>query len=108
MSHDEIIAVAARHFGVRPCDILGPGREKTRIRMRFITATIVRDRLEVSYPELARIFGYHDHTSAMNGVRRARGKRKSSALWAADFDAIERALPRYRAEEAVERLEIGA
>jgi chromosomal replication initiation ATPase DnaA len=105
---DQIINAAAKHFGVRPCDILGPGREKTKIRMRFITAAIVREKLEVSYPELARIFGYNDHTSAMNGVKRARRQRESRTLWACDFDAIENALLTWREEIEIEKLEIWA
>jgi chromosomal replication initiator protein len=104
---DDIINAAAKHFGVRPCDILGPGREKSRIRMRFIAAAIVRERLEPSYTELARIFGYRDHTSVMSGVKRARLKRERDAYWADDFNAIERDLLPWREEITIERLELG-
>lgn len=106
MTVDQILSAAADHFGVRPCDILGPGREKTRIRMRFITAAIVRERLDLSYPELARIFGYNDHTSALNGVRRARLARERNQLWADDFAAIDTALLNWREERAIEALEM--
>lgn len=108
MTADQILSIAARHFGVRPCDIIGPGREKSRVKARFITAAIVRERLDVSYTELARILGYRDHTSVMNGVRRARSKRESNAYWAADFDAIENALLPWREESEIEKLEMGA
>lgn len=106
MTHDDIINAAAKHFGVRPCDILGPGREKTRIRMRFITAAIVRQRLEMSYTELARVFGYTDHTSAMSGIKRARHQREVNQLWADDFSAIERSLLDWREEAEIEKLEM--
>lgn len=108
MNHDEIINAAAEHFNVRPCDILGPGREKSRIRMRFITAALVRERLDVSYTELARILGYRDHTSAMHAVRHARLKREANQRWSDDFSAIERALLTWREEAEIEKLEIGA
>lgn len=108
MNADQIIEAAADHFGVRTCDITCPGREKTRIRMRFIVAALLRDRLEMSYPEIARELGYNDHTSAMNGVRRARAQRELNWRWDADFKSIERSLLTWREERAVESLEMSA
>jgi chromosomal replication initiation ATPase DnaA len=71
-------------------------------------AAIIRDRLDMSYTELARVLGYRDHTSVMNGVRRARINRMQNDYWAADFSAIENAMLPWREEAEIEKLEIGA
>ena len=108
MTADDIINAAAEHFGVRPCDILGPGRSKSLIRARHITLAICRERLEMSYPELGRVFGDRDHTTIMNAVKRARHGRMNHPMWADDFNAIERAVLPWREESEIEKLEMGA
>ncbi len=106
MTADTIINATAEYFGMRPCDLIGPGRSKTRIKARFIACSLVRERLDVSYPELARMFGYNDHTSAMNGVRRARVERMRNYIWARAFSAIENAILDWREEVEIEKLEM--
>jgi len=103
---DHVIAVAAKHFGIRPCDIIGPGRSPRLIKARFICCSIVRERLDLSYPELAKALGYGDHTAAINAVRQARVRRQTNDYWARDFDAIETALLDWREEREIERLEM--
>jgi len=105
---DRIIEAAAVHFGVRPCDIIGPGREKTKIRMRHIAACIIRERLDMSYPEISKALGCRDHTTAMNAVRRARHHREVNPMWADDFNGILKLLLDWREEREIERLEVGA
>jgi chromosomal replication initiation ATPase DnaA len=104
----DIIDATAAHFGMRPCDMIGPGRDKTRIKARFIACAMVRERLDMSYSEFAHLFGYNDHTSALNGVRRARHERQVNDFWADAYNAIERSLLDWREEEEIERLELGA
>jgi chromosomal replication initiation ATPase DnaA len=108
MNPQTIIAATAAYFGIRPCDLIGPGRNKSLIKARFIACSLVREKLDVSYPELAKMFGYNDHTSALNGVRRARHERQANDFWADAFSAIERSLLDWREEEEIEKLEMGA
>lgn len=108
MTCADIMQVAARHFGIRVCDIIGPGRNKTLARARNITMAICRERLELSYPELAQEFGGRDHTTIICGVKRARAYRMSQQTWADDFNAIERELMPWREEREIEKLEMGA
>lgn len=106
MNAQTIIDATAAHFGYRPCDLIGPGRDKTRCKARFIACALCREKLDMSYSELAHMFGYNDHTSAMNGVRRARHERQMNEFWATAFSAIERSLLDWREEEEIDRLEM--
>lgn len=108
MTAQTIIDATAAHFGMRSCDLIGPGRSKTRSKARFIAASLMRERLDMSYSEMANVLGYNDHTSAINAVRRARRERQTSAFWAHAFDSIEYSLLDWREEEEIERLEMGA
>ncbi len=108
MTCTDIMQVAARHFGIRVCDIIGPGRNKTLARARNITMAICRERLELSYPELAQEFGGRDHTTIISCVKRARSNREHLEKWAADFNAIEHELLPWREEREIEKLEMGA
>lgn len=108
MTCDEILTKSARHFGIRVCDLIGPGRSKSLIRARHITMTIAREQLEMSYPEIAQEFGGRDHTTCITAIKRARARRMVSQLWANDFSAIERELLPWREESEIEKLEMGA
>lgn len=108
MNAQDIIDATAAHFGMRPCDLIGPGRNRTRIKARFIASLIARERLDMSYPEIAHMLGYADHTSVMSGVRRARQELCDNDFWQSAYNDIERSLRSWHAEEAVEELEMSA
>lgn len=108
MTCNDIMQATARHFGIRVCDITGPGRNKALARARHIAMAICREKLDSSYPELAKEFGGRDHTTAIAGVKRARHYRMVYPAWADDFSAIERELMPWREEREIERLELGA
>jgi chromosomal replication initiation ATPase DnaA len=105
---DRIVDATAEFFSCRPCDIRATGRSKSLIRARFIAMALVRERLDMSYPEIAFEFGGRDHTSIINGVRRARLYRMSNPAWSDAFDAVERSLLDWREESEIEKLEFGA
>lgn len=107
-SATRIINATAKYFGVRPCDLVGAGRSKTRVRMRFIAASLMRSRLDMSYPEIASELGWCDHTSVINAVRRGRHARKTQERWAQDFAGVERLLLDWNEELAIEALDLCA
>lgn len=107
-SAERIINATAEYFGVRPCDLVGAGRNKTRVRMRFIAASLMRSRLDMSYPEIALQLGWCDHTSVINAVRRARHSRLTQERWATDFSGVERLLLDWHEERQIEALDLCA
>lgn len=108
MNAAHIIQVAADFFGVRPCDLIGPGRHKSKIMRRHITMAVCRERLEMSFAEIAQEFGGRDHTTCMSAIKRARKMRETSQAWADAFSGLEHALLGWREEREIERLEMGA
>jgi len=77
--------------------------------MRFIVAVLLRDALDLSYPEIAKAIGYKDHTSAMNGVRRARRFIEHNHRWALDYQALRKLAPDcWQVEIQIERLDMCA
>lgn len=105
---DRIVEATAAYFSCRPCDIRATGRSKSLIKARFIAMALVRERLEMSYPEIAQEFGGRDRSSVLNGCRRARVYRMHNPSWADAFSAIERSLLDWREESEIEKLEMGA
>ena len=65
-----IIAATAEEFGVDPCSLVGPVREKKYVLPRHIAMWLAKRSLRVSYPEIGRRFGGRDHTTALHGCRR--------------------------------------
>jgi chromosomal replication initiator protein len=104
----DIMQSAARHFGIRVTDIIGPARSKALSRARQVTMAVCRDTLELSYPELGRAFGNRDHSTIINGIQNARRQRLQSRVWDDDFRAIEAVAKPIRIafaeEEAIEWL----
>lgn len=68
----DIIARTAGQFGLTPADIVGHDRHKTVALARHIAMYLVRERTTLSFPEIGRLFGNRDHTTAMNGVTKVR------------------------------------
>jgi hypothetical protein len=105
---ERIVEATAQYFSCRPCDIRSAGRSKSLVKARFIAMALVRQRLEMSYPEIAQEFGGRDHSSVINGCKRARVQRMHNPSWAEAFNAVENALLDWREESEIEKLEFGA
>lgn len=58
----------ARSYGTKLDAILGTTRFKTVVRARHHLWTLVRDSLDMSWPEIASVFNV-DHTTIIYGVR---------------------------------------
>ncbi|TAM87631.1 hypothetical protein EPN42_10985 [bacterium] len=60
-----IIEHVADAFDVQPNAVRASGREPHEVAARHIALYLVRELKNLSYPQLARAFGYRDHTSAL-------------------------------------------
>lgn len=70
------IKIRAAEFGMTFEDIIGPKRSRKYVEPRHLIMWEVKTKLrpEMSYPELGRLFGGRDHTSALWAVRRIQEK----------------------------------
>lgn len=63
----------AREYGVTTGDVLSRARTRTVVKCRHHMWRLLRDTLDLSYPEIGRIWGV-DHTSVMTAVRNLRDR----------------------------------
>jgi len=70
----DIIAAAAKEYGVPVGEILGPRRTNNIVRVRQIAMWVARyARPDRSLPEIGRRFGGKDHTTVLHAVRKIDG-----------------------------------
>lgn len=66
----QIIAVAARYFGVTQSALTGPSRRSSLVYARNIVVHLARRLTRLSYADIGRALGGRDHTTAMHADRR--------------------------------------
>jgi chromosomal replication initiator protein len=81
-SPSDIIRFVAQHYGVRVADVKGRSNRRSIALPRQVAMFLIRDILEMSFPEIGRIFSKH-HTTVMYAVDSVQKMRQSNP----DFDA---------------------
>lgn len=67
-----IIEATASHLSLSPADIIGDKRNQDVAKARQMAMLLCRELLHCSYPELGRIFGGKDHSTAMYSIKKAK------------------------------------
>lgn len=67
---DIILAATADLFGFAIDDIVGPRRQRPLVKARQVSMYVFRELTELSYPDIARVFGGRDHTTAIHAVQK--------------------------------------
>lgn len=65
-----MLRATASLFGVLPSELTSAGRSGTVASARHVAVWLARDVWGYSYPQLGKLFGGRDHTTAMNSVKR--------------------------------------
>ena len=78
----DIIRFVAHHYGVRVADLKGRSSRPSLVTSRQVAMFLIRDILDVSFPEIGKIFNKH-HSTAIYAVENVQKKRQSNP----DFDA---------------------
>jgi chromosomal replication initiator protein len=78
----DIIRFVAQHYGIRVADIKGRSNRRSIALPRQVAMFLIRDILELSFPEIGKIFGKH-HSTVMYAVDNVHKVRQSNP----DFDA---------------------
>ena len=81
-SPSDIIRFVAQHYGVRVADLKGRSNRRSIALPRQVSMYLIRNILELSFPEIGRIFSKH-HTTVMYAVDSVQKMRQSNP----DFDA---------------------
>ena len=67
-----VIETTANHLSLSPADIIGDKRNQDVSKARQMAMLLCRELLHCSYPELGRIFGGKDHSTAMYSIKKAK------------------------------------
>ncbi len=69
-SVDTLLSLVAQHFGLGVADLIGKKRNKELVYPRHITMYILREELNMSFPEIGREMGGKDHSTVMHGYNK--------------------------------------
>jgi chromosomal replication initiator protein len=78
----DIVRFVAQHYGIRVADLKGRSNRRSIALPRQVAIYLIRDILELSFPEIGKIFSKH-HSTAMYAVDNIQKLRQSNP----DFDA---------------------
>lgn len=67
---DVILKATADLFAFSVEDIVGPRRQRPLVKARQVSMYVFRELTELSYPDIARVFGGRDHTTAIHAVQK--------------------------------------
>ena len=67
---DIILHATADLFGLSVEEIVGPRRQRPLVKARQVSMYVFRELTELSYPDIARVFGGRDHTTAIHAVQK--------------------------------------
>jgi chromosomal replication initiator protein len=81
-SPSDVIRFVAQHYGIRVADLKGRSNRRSIALPRQVAMYLIRDLLELSFPEIGKIFSKH-HSTVMYAVDNVQKMRLSNP----DFDA---------------------
>lgn len=87
-----VIKKVADYFGVEVGDILGKKRLQELVHPRQIVMYLLREKLDLSYPQIGEALGGKDHTTIMHGVAKIERNIKTNPTLEADLKALTREL----------------
>ena len=67
---DVILKATSELFALSIDDIIGPRRQRPLVKARQVSMYVFRELTELSYPDIARVFGGRDHTTAIHAVQK--------------------------------------
>ena len=88
LTPEKIVKAIARHYGIKPEDLLGKSQTRECALPRQVAMYLCREKLQLPFQKIGEIFG-RDHSTAMNGIKQIqRGveEKKSDLLAAVSLD----------------------
>jgi chromosomal replication initiator protein len=81
VSWQKVCDTVAAYYDLRTADLLGQSRQRQIVFARQVAMTLCRIMLNMSLPEIGRVFGGRDHTTVLSSLRRIEEhKRKDISL----------------------------
>jgi len=83
-----LIRGTARHYGVDPLQLTGPGRSRSAVEVRNLAMFLARRLTGSSFGVIGQAFGGRDHTTVMRGIRGVEERIAADASFAADVESL--------------------
>ncbi len=87
-----VLELVAEHFGVSPDDLRGTSRKKAIAGARHAAMYLLREELNLSFPEIGSQLGGRDHSTVMHGYRKVRKNSTQDATLRSDLDTLRKKL----------------
>jgi chromosomal replication initiator protein len=88
----QILALAARYFGLTQAALTGPSRRTSLVEARNVIVHLARSHTTASYAEIGRTLGNRDHTTIMHADRRLAERLPTDPATQRAVDELDRLL----------------
>ena len=87
---DKIFSAIVKKYGFPREEIIGKKRTKEIMPPRHIAIYLVREITEMSFPNIGKLFGGRDHTTALSSYDWVKKKLIRDPLFDADIEALKK------------------
>ena len=94
LTPDEIVQTVTNFFNIKVSDLKGKRRLKQFVRPRHIAMWLIRKHLNLSFPEIGRLFGGRDHATIQHACKKVRKGIEQDADLTNTIKILERNLGR--------------
>lgn len=85
---DKIFTAIEKKYGVSKSTLTGPSRVKEVAQARHITMYIIKTVIEMSYPNIGKMFGGRNHTTVMNSIDVMEKKIASDSIFELEINNL--------------------
>lgn len=89
---DRIFAAITRRYGVKKDDLISEKRNKEIAYARHISVYLVREITDMSFPNMARLFGKKNHTTILSSYQLVENKISTDPVYAAEVESLKKEL----------------
>ncbi len=85
---DRVFGTLTRHYGIKKEDIVSEKRLKEIATVRHIAIYLIRTLTEMSFPNIAKIFGKKNHTTILSSYQLVQKKMEKEAAYSLEVSAL--------------------
>ncbi len=87
-SIDTVFTLISEHFGITTADLIGKKRNQELVYPRHVAMYILKEDMDMSYPQIGRELGGRDHTTIMHGYNKLCGEMAENTKLQHDISKI--------------------
>ena len=87
-----VVEQTAQYYNIKSNDLTGSKRDRQIVLPRQVAMYIMRDELNMSFPQIAHALGGRDHTTVMHAVKKIEELRSADTSFSDDIELLRRML----------------